>query len=108
MASLKDLEGKWRLVESHGFEDYMKELGETLSPNPSLDPHPSGDSLVPFHHAAPGAARSTTRWVGWSARLCRRLWTWWVTALLFFSASCLQGSISLLLVLHRCVLAVLL
>ncbi|XP_032754545.1 fatty acid-binding protein 5 isoform X2 [Rattus rattus] len=26
MASIKDLEGKWRLVESHGFEDYMKEL----------------------------------------------------------------------------------
>ncbi|XP_015852059.1 fatty acid-binding protein 5 isoform X2 [Peromyscus maniculatus bairdii] len=26
MASLKDLEGKWRLTESHGFEEYMKEL----------------------------------------------------------------------------------
>ncbi|XP_034373375.1 fatty acid-binding protein 5 isoform X2 [Arvicanthis niloticus] len=26
MASLKDLEGKWRLLESHGFEEYMKEL----------------------------------------------------------------------------------
>lgn len=42
MASLKDLEGKWRLLESHGFEEYMKELGETLSPNPSLGPHPCG------------------------------------------------------------------
>ncbi|MDG2575878.1 lipocalin/fatty-acid binding family protein, partial [Vibrio parahaemolyticus] len=31
MASLKDLEGKWRLVESHGFEDYMKELGVGLA-----------------------------------------------------------------------------
>ncbi|XP_031216908.1 uncharacterized protein LOC116084250 isoform X2 [Mastomys coucha] len=28
MASLKDLEGKWCLLESHGFEEYMKELGE--------------------------------------------------------------------------------
>ncbi|XP_021501333.1 fatty acid-binding protein 5 isoform X2 [Meriones unguiculatus] len=26
MASLKDLEGKWRLSESQGFEEYMKEL----------------------------------------------------------------------------------
>lgn len=59
MASLKDLEGKWRLLESHGFEEYMKELGETLSPNPSLGPHPCGDVLVPFHHAAGGAALST-------------------------------------------------
>ncbi|XP_032754544.1 fatty acid-binding protein 5 isoform X1 [Rattus rattus] len=31
MASIKDLEGKWRLVESHGFEDYMKELGVGLA-----------------------------------------------------------------------------
>ncbi|XP_021080935.1 fatty acid-binding protein 5 isoform X3 [Mesocricetus auratus] len=26
MASIKDLEGKWRLTESQGFEEYMKEL----------------------------------------------------------------------------------
>lgn len=55
MASLKDLEGKWRLLESHGFEEYMKELGETLSPNP----FPGSSSfcgcvLVPFRHAAGG------------------------------------------------------
>ena len=31
MASLKDLEGKWRLMESHGFEEYMKELGVGLA-----------------------------------------------------------------------------
>ncbi|XP_041529960.1 uncharacterized protein LOC121462440 isoform X2 [Microtus oregoni] len=28
MASIKDLEGRWRLTESQGFEEYMKELGE--------------------------------------------------------------------------------
>ncbi|XP_075827610.1 fatty acid-binding protein 5 isoform X2 [Microtus pennsylvanicus] len=26
MASIKDLEGRWRLTESQGFEEYMKEL----------------------------------------------------------------------------------
>ena len=26
MANLKDLKGKWCLMESHGFEEYMKEL----------------------------------------------------------------------------------
>nr|XP_044998473.1 fatty acid-binding protein 5 isoform X2 [Jaculus jaculus] len=26
MASVKQLEGRWRLVESQGFEEYMKEL----------------------------------------------------------------------------------
>ncbi|XP_031216907.1 fatty acid-binding protein 5-like isoform X1 [Mastomys coucha] len=31
MASLKDLEGKWCLLESHGFEEYMKELGVGLA-----------------------------------------------------------------------------
>ncbi|EDL35439.1 mCG22278 [Mus musculus] len=31
MASLKDLEGKWRLMESHGFEEYAKELGVGLA-----------------------------------------------------------------------------
>ena len=31
MASLKDLEGKWRLLESHSFEEYMKELGVGLA-----------------------------------------------------------------------------
>uniref|UniRef100_A0A8C6GVD4 Cytosolic fatty-acid binding proteins domain-containing protein n=1 Tax=Mus spicilegus TaxID=10103 RepID=A0A8C6GVD4_MUSSI len=27
----QDLEGKWRLLESHGFEEYMKELGVGLA-----------------------------------------------------------------------------
>lgn len=36
MASLKDLEGKWRLTESHGFEEYMKELGEDTPPSPRV------------------------------------------------------------------------
>ncbi|KAL6058741.1 hypothetical protein STEG23_008595 [Scotinomys teguina] len=31
MASIKDLEGKWRLTESQGFEEYMKELGVGLA-----------------------------------------------------------------------------
>ncbi|XP_052023232.1 fatty acid-binding protein 5-like [Apodemus sylvaticus] len=31
MANLKDLEGKWRLLESHSFEGYIKELGEGLA-----------------------------------------------------------------------------
>lgn len=109
MACLKDLEGKWRLTESHGFEEYMKELGETLSPNPSLASHPCGVVLVRFHHAVGGAAGSTLRQLGWSARLCRRLRTWWwVTPLLSFSASCPRSSPLLLPVLHRCVPAVLL
>lgn len=36
MASLKDLEGRWRLTESQGFEEYMKELGEDTPPNPRV------------------------------------------------------------------------
>ncbi|XP_075827609.1 fatty acid-binding protein 5 isoform X1 [Microtus pennsylvanicus] len=31
MASIKDLEGRWRLTESQGFEEYMKELGVGLA-----------------------------------------------------------------------------
>lgn len=36
MASLKDLEGRWRLTESQGFEEYMKELGEDTPPKPRV------------------------------------------------------------------------
>lgn len=36
MACLKDLEGKWRLKESQGFEEYMKELGKNILPKPGV------------------------------------------------------------------------
>uniref|UniRef100_A0A8C2M2B8 Cytosolic fatty-acid binding proteins domain-containing protein n=1 Tax=Cricetulus griseus TaxID=10029 RepID=A0A8C2M2B8_CRIGR len=31
LACIKDLEGKWRLTESQGFEEYIKELGVGLA-----------------------------------------------------------------------------
>lgn len=111
MASLKDLEGKWRLLESHGFEEYMKELGETLSPNPSLGPHPCGGCVGSLHHAAGEVALSTMTWLEWRARLCRGLRTWWVARLLSFLLLLAPKAAPpppLLPVLHRCVPAVLL
>ncbi|XP_048196407.1 fatty acid-binding protein 5-like [Perognathus longimembris pacificus] len=32
MAMLKQLEGRWRLVDSQGFDEYMKEIGVGLAP----------------------------------------------------------------------------
>jgi hypothetical protein len=50
MATLKQMEGRWRLVDSQGFDEYMKELGEARGPErPQRGMCVAVSSLGPHH-----------------------------------------------------------
>ncbi|XP_044784581.1 fatty acid-binding protein 5 isoform X2 [Bubalus bubalis] len=72
MATVQQLVGRWRLVESKGFDEYMKEVGGAQGPLPLLHPD-SVSSRNPGYrfsfHSALGCISTTPRA---PARLRRR------------------------------------